>query len=311
MNFLETWQQQGYLVLRGVLDTERIATLRQNSEQAYDQWRHNSSSENQPLNYYYRDEAWSMLHLNHPQYYRQHPERLAFLLDVIADPSILEVLGAIFREDFVMHQANLYINPPGKSWNGAWHRDSQFYPGAVGEAEREHVMQEADPPRELHMHIPLVPTAASDVVPGSHHRWDTPEEYRVRREAPQSDEMPGAVNLKLEPGDLGFFHVNSIHRGLYQSEIPRRTIAVTYGRASFPRAATGPRMKEWLGYIATYQPWFLEPHYLDGVKPQTRAFFERFIEIYRDSWKPEYLDELNPERQEYFKSGNLHSAAAV
>ena len=81
-------------------------------------------------------------------------------------------------------------------------------------------MAEADPPRELHMHIPLVATAASELVPGSHRRWDTPEETHIRRNDPKSDAMPGAFRLELEPGDLAFFHVNSLHRGLYYQGVP-------------------------------------------------------------------------------------------
>ena len=42
------------------------------------------------------------------------------------------------------------------------------------------------------MHIALVPTRATAVVPGSHLRWDTPEEYRVRHEDKLSYDMPGA-----------------------------------------------------------------------------------------------------------------------
>ena len=50
-------------------------------------------------------------------------------------------------------------------------------------------LREGDPPREVHMHIPLVGTSASEVVPGSHVRSDTPEESRIRQEDSHSDKM--------------------------------------------------------------------------------------------------------------------------
>ena len=43
------------------------------------------------------------------------------------------------------------------------------------------------------------------------------------------------------------------------------------------------------GYCANYQPWFLGPHYLDGIHPDTRRFLERFIETYGATWTPENL----------------------
>jgi len=77
-------------------------------------------------------------------------------------------------------QINYYIDPPGETRIGGWHRDCQFFPGMDEEAQKRAVAEEADPPRELHMHIPLVPTHATEVVPGSHNRWDTPEEFQIR-----------------------------------------------------------------------------------------------------------------------------------
>ncbi len=112
--------------------------------------------------------------------------------------------------------------------------------------------------------------------------------------------MPGALRIELEPGDLAFFHVNSIHRGLYPHGVPRRTIAVSFGRAAHPRKATPEMMKAWQGYVSSYQPWFLKPSYLQGCSPSTQVFFQRFIDVYRDSWKTEYLSELDPKLQEYF-----------
>jgi len=97
------------------------------------------------------------------------------------------------------------------------------------------------------------------------------------------------VWLQLEPGDLAFFHVNALHRGRYPVGVPRRTIAITYGSRLQPRLATKDYMRLFNGYCATYQPWFLGPHYLDGVTPSARRFFEGFIETYRGSWIPENL----------------------
>ena len=33
------------------------------------------------------------------------------------------------------------------------------------------------------------------------------------------------------------------------------------------------------------QPWFLQPDYLRGVEPGTRAFFGKFIDVYEGDWR--------------------------
>lgn len=300
MNHRQQWRDQGYLVVPKAFEAERVGKLFETCESAFEQWKRDSTKDNQPNAYCYGPSAWSLIHVNHPMYYREHPERLPRLFDAVGDPRVLRILGEIFTDDAVMMQINYYIDPPGETRIGAWHRDCQFFTGTDEAAEKRAVADEADPPRELHMHIPLVPTEATEVVPGSHSRWDTAEEYHFRKKDAQTDKMPNALKIKLVPGDLAFFHVNSIHRGLYYQGVPRRTIAVTFGRASVPRKATPELMKAWRGYAATYQPWFLKPGYLDGCSTGSRAFFQKFVDVYRDSWKPEYLSELNPELKEYF-----------
>ncbi len=300
MNYVDPWKEQGYLIVRNAFGADRIRRLLETCESAFEQWKRESTKDGEPMGYCYGPSAWVLIHLNHPKYHRQHPERLPCLLDAVADPLALQILGEIFREDAVMMQINYYIDPPGETRIGGWHRDCQFYPGMDEAAQQRAIADEADPPRELHMHIPLVPTRATEVVSGSHNRWDTAEEHRIRTKDATSDKMPNRLVIELQPGDLAFFHVNSIHRGMYFQGVKRRTIAVTFGRASHPRKATADMMKQWRGYVATYQPWFLKPGYLDGVAPGTRAFFQRFVDVYRDSWKPEYLRDLTPRLQEYF-----------
>ena len=299
-DYRRQWNQGSHLVLRDRVPTERLAALFDICERACAQWREESSPGSEPGNFHYQPRAWSLLHLIHPKYHRESPEGLPTLLEAIAEPFVVALVEAIFQGPATFMQVNYYIDPPGETFGGAWHRDCQFL--APDEArERIDFEAEAEPPRELHMHIPLVPTAATSLVPGSHARWDTPEELKVRRHDPNGH-MPGAFRIGLEPGDLAFFHVNALHRGHYEVGVPRRTIAVTFGRASAPRAITADIMRERVGYGATYQPWFLNLDYLDGIDEDTRAFYQRFIEVYSPYWKPEFLiPELGEKRIAYFR----------
>ncbi len=299
MNLNEKWTRDGYLVFRDLFDTVLTQHLRTACDGSLGQWQRESTADGEPGKYCYGPTAWIMLHLNHPKYHRRHPERLAALLNAVAHPRVLPILDGIFGGDAVVSQINYYIDP-SQTRPANWHRDCQFFAKFDGEDEVRLIHREGDPPREIHMHIPLVPTTASEVVPGSHLRTDTPEENRIRWEDPHSDQMPNAVRLELAPGDLAFFHVNSLHRGQYLKGVRRRTIAVTFNRASDHRPITAEMMERRTGYVSTYQPWFLKPGYLDGCLPAARAFYQRFIDIYAATWRSEYLKPLHPSLQEYF-----------
>lgn len=293
------WHRDGYLILRQVVPAARIEVLRELCDDARDLWHGVATEDSEPGGFAPGPREWVLMHLNHPRYHRQRPGSLAPLLDVIAQPLVLDLLDEIMAGRQLFAQANYYVEPV-ETKPTAWHRDCQFY-GGDEDAVRQRVLDEATPPRELHVHIPLAPTANTELVPGSHCRWDTPEEHAIRTETPEVDEMPGAVSVELEPGDLAFFHVNSIHRGLYPGGVTRRTIAVSYGSTAYPRPATQELLDVWRGYVCTYQPWFLEPGYLDGTTPATRAFFERFIETYRDTWQADWVGSDWPEpRRRYF-----------
>jgi ectoine hydroxylase-related dioxygenase (phytanoyl-CoA dioxygenase family) len=301
----QRWQRDGYLLMPGVFDSARIARLREATEHAFAQWRASSIEANQPGGFAWGPSAWVMLHVNHARYYARRRELLTTILDAVADPVAVELASEMFGEPAMFMQANLYIDPPEVAYAGGghWHRDCQFFSGGDKQVEQRLMEEEAHPPRELHLHIPLVPTEATGVVPGTHRRWDTAEEAQARAADPRGA-MPGGIRLPMAPGDLGLFHVNSIHRGYYEVGTPRHTIAITYGAASRGRPFDPQRWRDGKAYIATYQPWMRDADYLTGVQPATRAFFERFIDAYQDQWTADRLDAaiIGAERVAYFQA---------
>ena len=116
---------------------------------------------------------WLLVHLNHPRYFEpEGPGRrahLAAILNGAAAPAALAALAVAFdTPEFVMMQINYYFEPevpgPGNG-EGVWHRD-----GCGLEREEAQPTIEADawPPRELHLHLPLLRSAHTHIVPGSH-----------------------------------------------------------------------------------------------------------------------------------------------
>lgn len=246
----------------------------------------------------------------------------ARLLDSICHPTLAKTVRCMFQGDFHLAQCNLYKDPPKWGASHSWHRDSQFFAGGglegkplsdqdqIDRREQELIAAEASPPHDLHMHIPLESTqpnagCASAVVPGSFNRWDTPEERRVRAEG-GSGEMPGQLRLSMNVGDVGFFHVNCLHRGPSPADGDdkhvRRTIAVTWTNSARPYPITKDSMLARKGYVASYQPWILLPGYTEGCRPPTVALVEHGASLLRDRTGVEKLDAMpdGPLKQRYF-----------
>ncbi len=146
------------------------------------------------------------------------------------------------------------------------------------EEERSYLAQQYGKTSGIQMQIALAPTEDIEYVPGSHLRWDTTEEYRIRRADDQanntSNEMPGFLRLSQEPGDAVLFNPHGLHRGRYHADKIRRTYMLTYQPES--------------SYHADYfsqQPWFLEDGYLDGLRPESGAFYQGFIDKYLSYWE--------------------------
>lgn len=297
MTIRDHWESDGYVVLRKAFDDEYVQSLRESAEIAYQQFMLDSRPEVEPQGRSFGPDSWIMSHLNHPRYYRERRQDLVRLMDAIAHPLCVDAARRILGDEPAFVQVNLYVDPSiGRP--GTWHRDCQFRVDNEAD-EYESFVAEADPPREIHMHIPLVYSQATAVVPGSHKDWDTPEQLLVRRSLTEGA-MPGGVRINMQPGDLAFFHVNSLHRGFYDDQTPRRTIAVTFVRQDMCRPITTESM---LGEIFpyTFQPWVGEPGYLDGVSPSARSLFESFIRTHGRNWSESNLKLLTPERRSYFE----------
>lgn len=273
--------EQGLIVVPHIYSAERVGRLRHICEHVLSQWRVLSPEDGRP--HIDQANANSMRHLNHPGYFVGRREWLVELLDAVADPCVIDSVREVFNDDVLFRCTSLFMNPLITSSDGNWHRDSQF---VTPNEEDDRSMVEAEAARlslngriqGMQMQIALVPSEDSEYVPGSHLRWDTPEEYFIRladnQKHNRSNLMPGAVRTHQEPGDAAAFHAFGLHRGRYHADKCRRTLMLSYN----PVSCT-PRCD----YFSN-QPWCLQPDYLEGTQPHTRAFFTRFIDRFRDYW---------------------------
>lgn len=132
-----------------------------------------------------------------------------------------------------LKDVHYYHEQVKRDWDGDWHRDSQF-----GRPEPERERMRFETTLAVHVRVAFEHDDRLEIVPGSHARWDTPEELRMRKGPDRATApMPNAKRMKLRAGDGCLFHAWSIHRATYRCTPIRRTLDVLYGvaeRLSFP-----------------------------------------------------------------------------
>ena len=270
----EQWEREGYLVLPGLFDPERAARLRRVCDGIMQQFLTRDAQSGSPGN----PDGHCMRHLNHPAYFADFPpQHFTDLMDACADELLLGVARAILDEAALFRCTTYWFNPRTKHEDGNWHRDTQFV--TKSEADEKQMLEQhwSKNASAIQLQVALAPSEDIQVVPRSHKRWDTPEEYSIRRADNmahnRSNAMPGAWGVALQPGDAALFNPDCLHRGRYHTDKLRRTLMFTYTKTSGPC----------LDYFSQ-QPWFLQPGYLQGLAPRTRAFFEPFVAQYKDGW---------------------------
>jgi ectoine hydroxylase-related dioxygenase (phytanoyl-CoA dioxygenase family) len=257
------WAKDGYVIIRGLLDPARIEELRRICDRILEQWVRESSRPEEAAN------STNMAFLTEPRYFRQHPQELKALLNFVADENIFGVLEQLHDGEPLFHNTQYFFEPKNHTRGGDWHRDQQFGAPDV-ETEKARMRDTVG----IHAHIAFLPDSNLEFVPGSHARWDTQDELRVRKglygAKKSGDAMPGAQRINLDRGDAVFFSAWALHRGNYVAGVPRRTFDAIYG--SEP------------GWYTPPPTCFLQPYVLDGLTDRAQNFFRRFIDTYKDRW---------------------------
>ena len=270
-NLVNRWTTQGYAMVHELIGRDEASQLLLVCEDILQQWYRRAEPGPGEFDHVMR-------HLNHPGYFKDHPEWLPMLLEIAADPRVLDFARQVLREEPVYRLFSLFMNPLEDHRDGHWHRDTQFVQDYDEEDERARLAGDAFQ-NCIQLQIALVPSADAEVVPGSHLRWDTPEEWEIRlkdnKAHNKSNDMPGALRADLAVGDAVAFNPCAIHRGRYHTDKLRRTLMLTYEGISTPVKHD----------IFNRQPWFLNDGYLVGVSEETRRFHGLFVEKYREGWE--------------------------
>jgi len=267
----QQFREEGYVILPQVFHGKQLDQLRQACDHVLGQFtaEHDAQHPGQDFN--------RMSHLTDSRWHHDSREHLHTLLETIADPRCLGYVEQIFDGPSLFYSTQYFVNPRFSSKEGNWHRDVQFLT-KTDEEEKERIASQArEGARGIQFQLALVDNADVEYVPYSANRYDSPEEYFIRKADNgihnRDEGMPNALRVELKAGDAVIFNPNGLHRGRYSQKNPRRTLMITYSPQTFPQYTN------W-----SFQPWFLEKGYMNGVSPRAQSYLQEFIHTYRDYW---------------------------
>ena len=273
------FQQDGYVVVRSLFDGAWVERMLPILEAARERFVAQDPESGEP-----GGDPTSFFHVNNPYYFPEGSPELRELLEAAASEQVASVFRLGCGTEPLFSHLSAWFDPPAEVAGGGWHRDMQYVFPDEGE-EKERVTSGGahwggDPQATgsfsgIQIQVALLPESRHiEYVPSSHARWDTAGEYHVRKGdnfAHHFDDMPGAVRPVLGPGDAIAF-TDGLHRGHYSPGLPRRTLMFTLSNG---RRARG------LDYFS-FQPYFLQPGYLQPLSERAKEFYGRYIAEYTE-----------------------------
>lgn len=134
------------------------------------------------------------------------------LFQLIASRQLTETIRPLFANEFRFMGSQLFFNPKNIHQKNYWHRDGQYH---LSLEEQKKALTDST---VLHCRIALRDELGVELVPGSHHQWDSDNELSVRMQTDgrnNYDALETGNAIPLAAGDLLVFSANMIHRGLY------------------------------------------------------------------------------------------------
>ena len=197
------YNQQGYFVIRDYFTTSEISSLRKVVLKFHELWTQNNKK-------FYHEEAFNSSLITGNQY-------LAFddrvnLFNFISSQKIMNLIDLVIPTKPAFMNTQLFFNPVNPQQKNFWHRDCQYDHDVDVQKKVIHETQ------VLHLRVPLFDELGMELVPGTHKRWDSEEEFNVRQEIKgrvSSESLSTGKKIKLSAGDLLLFSADMIHRGLY------------------------------------------------------------------------------------------------
>lgn len=222
MGWRDHFEQHGYVVLPSLLNIKVSRAIDSAVNPVFDSW---FTAHQADIKQY---GMVNMHSLTQQQYFSADGSVRVDFFNAITADVLVKTLTDIFGTGLYFHNTQLFFNPLDQHKLPYWHRDMQYdsIDESVFIAEQKNLLS-------LHVRIPLVAERGVELVPGSHNRWDSPNERQVRLELNghhNTEPLPGAELISLEVGDVLVFDAQMLHRGNYALNETRRALDLCVGK---------------------------------------------------------------------------------
>ncbi|GAA2481811.1 phytanoyl-CoA dioxygenase family protein [Winogradskya humida] len=198
---LTAYEEQGFAILRGVIDQELLAEL-----DAHVRWLGTKYPDLPPEDYHHplmRDDA--------------------FWVRAVTDSRLVDVAEAVLGPDLALFTAHYVCKPPYQGRAVLWHQDGAYW--------------NLEPMRALTVWLAVDASTRENgclrIIPGSHRiplskpvsRNDVPNMLQSATQQDLVDEWvakAGIVDIELQPGDVSIHHPNILHYSEPNTSATRR-----------------------------------------------------------------------------------------
>jgi hypothetical protein len=215
------YQDQGYFVLRQFFSKSELLALRSVILRFHHAWQQDNRE-------FYEQVAFNSSLITGSRYLDETDRLLLF--NFIASTKLMSIINSTIETKPAFMNTQLFFNPVNSTLKDFWHRDCQYDHDIDMQKVVIHETQ------VLHLRIPLFNELGIELVPGTHKRWDTEEEFNVRQEEngrKSNDSLSQAKSIALDTGDLLVFSADMLHRGLYGLDRLALDILVFDSRGDF------------------------------------------------------------------------------
>lgn len=197
------YENEGYFVIRNFFEEAEVENLRKVILTFHELWKKDNLS-------FYQEVAFNSSLITGSTYL-SYDNRID-LFNFISSKKLMNIINAVIPNNPAFMNTQLFFNPVNPQLKDFWHRDCQYDHDVEMQKKVIHDTQ------VLHLRVPLFDELGMELVPGTHKRWDSEEEFNVREELKgklSNDPLSTGKAIPLAAGDLLVFSADMIHRGLY------------------------------------------------------------------------------------------------
>lgn len=233
MREIDRFDDQGYVTVKSLFGSSEIERLAGIVDRIFRQW----LTENRSARVDHR--LVNMHSLTSPRYFQRRAEERLLFFQTLASDRLTNLLDGMFGDGLYFHNTQLFFNLLANDREPYRYRELQY--SAIEDAALKAVRRNL---LVLRVRIPLLAEKGIELIPGTHKRWDTDLERDVRLELNgrhNGEELPGAMLIELEPGDVLIFSAQMLHRGNYRLNASRKALDLCIGK---PHPYTAPYLDE-------------------------------------------------------------------